>query len=211
MMSVRSVKESQRGETVTVRRRGPTHVFITGVPGSGKTTLGRIFRARGKHSVDGDLSIGMWIDDQGRRVRAPAKIGRGINRWAERRGLTWKCDVKRLLRLLRRNRRRDLFLFGGPTPPCLDVFDRRYWLWVGRRTVEARLRARLRDPGRYHNFGATKSQRTSVVRSLARRDREAAKHNFEFVDASRTPEELYSLIMGSLEGASRRAGRRRGP
>ena len=198
-----------RGPPAKARRGQPAHVFITGVPGSGKTTLARVFLANGKRAIDGDLSIGMWLDGQGRRVRAPPRIGRGINRWAERRGLTWKCDEARLLRLLQRNRDRDLFLFGGPTPPRLDMFDRRVWLKVDAETVQKRLRGRVRDTERYHNFGATESQRASVVRSLSRRDQEAVQNQFEILDASKSPEELFSLITGDLGPAAAGPDRRR--
>ena len=178
-------------------RKQLLHVFIDGGSGTGKTTLARFFKKHGKNAFDGDRCVGKWIDKNGKTVKVQYKeIGKNINKWANRHKLTWTLDKDKFEKLLKANKNKELYLFGGPTPKNLNhFFDKIFWLNADKELILKRIKLRLKDKNSYHKLGETRAQREKIIHKLEAENKDAIKDGYELVDASLTPKKIFEIII----------------
>lgn len=177
------------------------HMFVDGASGTGKTTLARFFNKKGKNAYDGDLVNGKWIDKDGKTVRVPyEKLGKNIVSWAEKHKLTWTLDEEKFNKLLKKNKNKELYLFGGPTPKNTHkIFDKFFWLYADKHLVLKRIKFRIKDKNSYHKNGETKRQRDRILNKLESENKSAKRENYNLVDASLTPKEIFEIITRKVD------------
>ena len=134
-------------------------VWLTGVPGVGKTAVALALRRLGVWAVDvdgdgfrawQDRNIGEWVEDPGVGLRPPD--------WSER---VWLPMVRSRVEDLRIAARGTVVVLAGHVPnegDCLELFD----VVVALRVDDETLTRRLIDrPGR--SFGKTSEVREAVL------------------------------------------------
>ena len=172
------------------------HIRISGPSASGKTTLAKFFKDHKKNAIDGDLYTGMWIDKNGKRVRANyKKLGKNINKWAEDKEFKWVCDEVKLKKLILKNKNKELYIFGGPAPNNpKQFFDKLFWLHANKNLILKRIKLRLKDKSSYHRYGETKKQRDEILRSLKYTNKKIKAEGYIIMDASLKPNEIFDII-----------------
>ncbi|MGC8479467.1 MAG: AAA family ATPase [Candidatus Micrarchaeia archaeon] len=171
------------------------HIFIGGPPGSGKTTLCKYFQEQGKNAYDGDKTVGFFRDKMGKKIKLPPRIGKRVNKWAEKLGLEWTPDMERLKKLINDNRNKEMYLFGGPVPEHMERwFGKRFWLYEDEKLALKRVKRRLNDKNAYHRFGETKEQKDKIVKMVKEDNIWAKKEGYKFIDADMTPIQIFEII-----------------
>ncbi len=135
-------------------------VLVTGVPGSGKTSVAAALTRKGELSLNTDDDPGLcrWLDSSGNAVEYPG--GPDAVDWLNSHRWQWRLD--RLDQLIAQAGPRTLFVCGNEStgegrhqPDALRRFERIYLLDIDRTTMWSRLDA----PGRDHGFGQQDSER----------------------------------------------------
>jgi hypothetical protein len=176
------------GETKT------NHVLVTGLPGSGKSTLCAVFKGRGINAVDADSHSPLLRWGKGEKL-----LERGAPiKWILRNPPMW--DVEKMKELLAKNN--EIYVFGI-APNILRVipsFDRVIYLHGDGALIQNRLRSRTNN-----NFGTTNAQRRFVsaiggFANLLIRTAATVNSSFSIFDASRPPEQLFFEIYSRFGG-----------
>lgn len=160
--------------------------FITGTPGSGKTTIGKILKEKGYKFVDVDHEKGLahWYNKE-----TSQKVKRGSNVDANWYGQhDWNWDRNNLQNLLKNYVDETIFVSGITSNQTndLDLFDKVFLL----KTDEEELRKRMLqrksndNAGPEHVFGWHKTF-----------EEEMLKHGAISIDASQSPKKVVEDIL----------------
>ena len=175
---------------IAAQEKKQYHVLVTGLSGTGKTTLHRLFKDKGIPSIDADESVLRW-------GKSGASLKRGESfRWLLRNRPKW--DVSELKRLMRDND--ELYVFGiAPNMPrtTLRNFDQIIYLKADRKLLKERLQTERDNP-----YGTTRMQRkfVMIVKPMLDFAADAASRvskRFRNVDASKGLEDIFSDIIGN--------------
>lgn len=161
------------------------HVLITGLSATGKTTLSKFFREKGKNAYDVDKVLARWIDKKTGKPKAPTD-----EEWKRLSGIEWEWDRRKLKRLLKQNKEAYLFGSANNTYGLANLFDKVYYLHASKKLILQRLKSEKRD----NDFGRHGTQRKLImswVKPVAERAKEAG---FEFIDASLSPQRIFNII-----------------
>ncbi|WP_439661176.1 AAA family ATPase [Lentzea sp. HUAS TT2] len=117
-------------------------VWVTGVSGSGKSTVCALLRTRGQQAIDADWEgYNHWVDRASGEVVVdpPDPVPAG---WLDRYG--WQISRERVVALTAEALDRDVFLFGGVEneEEVRDLFDAVVCLVIDDETLRERLAGR---------------------------------------------------------------------
>jgi len=166
----------------------PQKILITGLPGSGKSTICAHLLRRGYNAFDADET---FLSFNGKKLPVGASI-----KWILDNLPLW--DEMKVSALMKENMHRDVYVFGvAPNIfNFLSVFDKVYYLDATMETLTYRLGIPRENP-----FGTTVAQRRIVTMFAPVASIMAKIRGFEFVDASLEPEQIFSKIcQGSERG-----------
>ncbi len=190
------------------------HVFISGASSSGKSTLARYFRGRGKNAHDiGELGIGRFVDLEGRVIPRPTG-----ERWQRADDFKWIWDRERLMEVLSENKGHELYLFGGIKDlylkdnktglflldsgksifEFLHLFDRSYYLDIPEEVIKQRVKQRAGE-GVDHDYGNSEAQLASILNNLKPKAEGARNAGFILIDGSLSREKLFDTICNKAE------------
>ncbi|HUQ62237.1 MAG TPA: AAA family ATPase [Acidimicrobiales bacterium] len=172
-------------------------IWLTGVPGAGKSTVRRELVRRGEiaHDADEDGSrvwldraTGLAVDDPGRGRRPPI--------WNERH---WYPIARDRVESLRRSGNHDVVFLAGSVPNELDVwdlFDLVLCLIVDDETLRHRLASRTDN-----DFGKDPAVRDAVLSWNATAAQNYTRFGATLIDATRPLED----VVDDVVAASRRS------
>ncbi len=162
------------------------NVLIFGPSGAGKTYLSKELKKLGLNSVDtdliGPLSSWFFVD---KKVEYNENADKD---WLDNHSFLWDKDY--LKQYLTENP--DSYLLGasGNVFEMLELFDKVYYLDVPEEVQYERLQHESRD----NPMGNTEYQRKSAIAwGHGLRDK-AKQMGIEFLDATKTPREIYELL-----------------
>jgi broad-specificity NMP kinase len=119
-------------------------VFITGSPGSGKTTVRDELRKRGHQAYDGDLDqLAQWYDKETQQpVALPAREVWATEEWRERN--EWKFVRERFQAIAEQSGAAPVFICGsaGNDVEVWDLFSKVIFLNTTEETLRHRLATR---------------------------------------------------------------------
>lgn len=113
-------------------------IYITGVSGSGKSSLARTLRDKGVLAIDIDDGFAQWVNKD---TKLPAEWKAGIgDEWYSVHG--WTCDVEKIKQLLLENK--DIVVVGAAVnqDEYLPLFDKIYFLDVQPDVMITRMKQR---------------------------------------------------------------------
>jgi adenylate kinase family enzyme len=131
-------------------------VHITGVSGSGKSTVASALLARGYSAVDadGDPRLAMWVDAQRNPVAVPVKS----DGWMDRHWWVW--NPRRMDGLIADAGPARLFVCGNAANEnsLRDRFEKQILLVIDEQTMLSR----LDDPSRDNDYGSSPAERAML-------------------------------------------------
>lgn len=172
-------------------------VHVTGIPGSGKSTLRAELERRGYRAVDADEGFCAWFDQEGRVVAELPLSERTPGWYAQHR---WRLLAEPVQELAGACADGLGFLLGvaANAGELSAYFDRGFYLTAGTEVIVARLRGR--DGEAY----ATRFAASASVREWQRAaEQRWTAGGYAPVDASGTPGDVADALIGRL-AASRR-------
>ena len=164
------------------------HVLVTGLSGTGKTTLYELFRNKNIPAADADQMLLKW-GRKGDQIEKGASFG-----WLLKNRPNW--DVKELKELLRDND--EIYVFGialNMPKAAMKNFDQVIYLKAPSRLLKERLKIQRANP-----YGTTKAQRELVMFVKPALDFVASaaalvSKRLRLLDASVTPDRLFLEII----------------
>ncbi|MDB5156685.1 MAG: hypothetical protein JWR50_1392 [Mucilaginibacter sp.] len=160
-------------------------VLIIGPSGSGKTFVAKSLQRAGINAFDADDIEGLsnWYDQNGKKVEAPITAGEAINNhysflWSRRFLVGFLAEFD------------DVYVFGGSgnASSMFDLFDKAYCLKIDPELQKERLRSPLRTTP------LMDANDEGPVIWGAWFEEMAKEKNIPFIDASKTPEQIYQII-----------------
>jgi hypothetical protein len=160
-------------------------VLVFGPSGSGKTFVSKALKNAGINAFDdADIKeLSAWYDKDGNRVAEPATADEAFENH-----YSFLWSKKNLAKFLCQHT--DVYVFGGSGNlfNMLDLFDKVYFLKVERGLQEERiLNSTQRNPAMDNN-------KNGLVIWGDWLEQEAKKYNIPFIDASLTPQQIFSQI-----------------
>lgn len=167
-------------------------ILIMGPPGSGKTYVSSKLQEKGiAQAVDADLipDLGTWVDKKGKKVQFNRNAD---SKWLNEHKFIW--DRKVLEKYLT-DKKDDVYIFGISENiyDLLDLFDIKFYL----KATPKLILQRFSQPGRKNPMGRKPEQLQRIMKSILYYTRKAKKFGFVFIDASKSPEEIYKEILNS--------------
>ena len=164
--------------------------FVTGTPGSGKTTIGKLLQEKGYEFVDSDHAPGLanWYNEESGKV-----VPSNPNADAEwYRHHSWNWDREKLIQLLDSYEEKDVFLCGITSNQTndLDLFDKVFLLTTNREELRTRMLNRRATPDA--------EAIDSVFEWHDVFENEMIKHGAEPIDSNQKTEDIVTEILSSL-------------
>jgi broad-specificity NMP kinase len=156
----------------------PKSILVTGVAGSGKSTVCKELQRRGYKAFDIELMRPLFAMKD--RI-----TGRTVSIWDNTdlelvKRLDWLCDGKKLGKLVRRNRRGVVFYCGiaSNLDGLVPLFDKVLLLRCSREVLGKRLRARTTN-----DFGSDPKVRRWLLDSKTKWEGDILEHGAVAIDA----------------------------
>lgn len=164
-------------------------VLVFGPSGAGKTYISRALHKRGIHAFDDTDIPGLssWYDRHGQKIAGPDSADEALNN-----GYAFLWSKRYLAKFLRPLS--EVYVFGGSGNifDMLDLFDRAYFLDIPPRLQIERIQ---KAADRNRQMDISKEGITIWGQWLRE---EAQRRQIPFLDARLSPDQIYSIISGSL-------------
>ena len=164
--------------------------FITGTPGSGKTTIGKLLHEKGYEFVDSDHVPGLanWHNKETGEIVPPNP--KDDAQWYKHH--SWNWDREKLKQLLDSYGEKNIFLCGITSNQTndLDLFDKVFLLT----TNPDKLRTRMLN----RREGADIESIDTVFEWHESFEKEMIKHGAISIDSSQEPENIVTEILSSI-------------
>ncbi|MDY0097469.1 MAG: AAA family ATPase [Candidatus Dojkabacteria bacterium] len=164
--------------------------FITGTPGSGKTTIGKLLQEKGYAFVDSDHAPGLanWYNDAIGEV-VPSNTKEDAEWYRHH---SWNWDREELKKLLDAYKEKDVFLCGITSNQTndLDLFDKVFLLTANQDELRTRMLNRRTT--------ANAETIEGVFEWHDVFEKEMIKHGAEPIDSTQDPGDIVNEILSSL-------------
>lgn len=164
--------------------------FITGTPGSGKTTIGEILQKKGYQFIDTDHAPGLanWYNDEGGNIVSSNHKKYAL--WYKKH--SWNWDRKKLEQLLESYGEKDIFLCGITSNQTedLDLFDKVFLLTTNVDELRTRMLSRSES--------ADIESIETVFEWHDSFEKEMIKHGAISVDSSQEPRDIVTEILSHV-------------
>ena len=164
-------------------------IYITGISGVGKTSIGKELQSRGYTVLDidlYDLGLCLWKDkNTGEKVR---RKGEG-KEWLD--SHEWVCDGEKLKKLIQESAQDVIFAVGitSNQHEYLDFFDNVLLLKCSEETFLNRIESRTDN-----TYGKEKSEREQILRFYKKFEENLIKNNAIVIDAEKSVSEIADFI-----------------
>jgi hypothetical protein len=118
--------------------------LITGIAGSGKSSVAQVLISNGYHAVDADASYSHWLDLK--TGESYASRPRKTKDWANY--FEWVWQESKILEVIGNQQHKALFICGmsGNQANFYRLFDKIFLLKADPATISYRLKARVNNP-----------------------------------------------------------------
>lgn len=166
-------------------------ILVTGVAGSGKSTVCRELRRRGYSAYDIENTAGLFTFVNKSTGKAAEDYGYDDPAWFERH--VWMCDREKLQSLMLANQHGPAFYCGiaGNLDDLLDLFDSVFLLRVGEDTLRRRLSGRRAD-----DFGRSRAIQNWLLSWKEEWEDRMRQLGAQLIDADRDIGEVVDEIIG---------------
>ena len=167
-------------------------IFITGVPGSGKSAVERLLRKMGYESYDAD-SIGAAYNIQsGAVVKVPPAEER-TPEWFQ--AHQWRVQRERVEQLEQASRAKPIFICGTASneEELWDLFDQVFILRIDEQTLRQRLHSRVDN-----DYGKNEHELQEILDKHKASARKFSLPKVTAVDATQPLEAVVSEILGGI-------------
>lgn len=164
-------------------------IYITGVSGSGKSSIARYLRDKGVFAVDIDDEFAQWVN---KNTKQPGDWNHErSDEWYSQHG--WTCNIEKLKQLLSENE--NIVVVGAAVnqDEYLLFFDKIYFLDVPPETMIARMIERTDNP-----FGKNTVEQNRVILWQKSYGKEMREKGAISIDAEGTLEEIAKIIIANL-------------
>ncbi len=167
----------------------PTHILVTGVAGTGKSTLAETLKQKNIPCIDGDYDEGIayWKHKKtGKKVTDIHSIYGISVRFYE-----WLWDIEKMREFLG-NSPEPIIVCGTADnkSEAYPLFERIVFLTAGEETLNFRLKTRQNN-----SFGKLASHRKTAIKDNAESVSHATENGFEIIDTSKlSPEQLVEYV-----------------
>jgi hypothetical protein len=162
--------------------------LIVGPSGSGKSYVSRKISEMGVNAFDADAVEGLcgWFDKDGKIANFSFDADR---EFLENHSFLWNREF---LKDYLESHTEEMYLFGLSENvfDMLDLFDKAYYFFVPDEEIEKRLSSEERD----NPFGKSEVQKQIILEFKRELDERARQLGLEFIDSTKSPEEVYALI-----------------
>jgi thymidylate kinase len=172
----------------------PKIYIVTGISGSGKTTVARVLNERREIAFDSKINAGLYnfVDETGNVSRE--------QRWNDsdwRAKYKWSLNRKMLETLIMQNKSaKQLFLCGRANIyQYWDIADKIFLLKVNASTLQKRLNNESRD----NQFAKDTSTQRKLIENLESIQQNLIKHGAIVIDAERDIDHVVRQILNEAE------------
>jgi shikimate kinase len=182
-------------------------VYITGVPGSGKSTVCAELQACGYASVDADDAIGAWVvRETGETLQSPPAFEARTPEFYEQHD--WRYQADKAERLAASYATMACFMggCGGGEDEISHLFAKAFFLHVGADELRHRLLTRTNGPFANASHAVRAAQVERVLPRLAALEETWLRHGFEMVSSMQPLTDVVEDILlrcGLPPGASK--------
>src|SRR5688500_13609011 len=171
-------------------------IYITGISGSGKTSVWEELAKRGyeAHEADNSLSA-FYHNETGEKLTGFIPVAVRTPEWRTRH--TWKMSKDKLLELKKHSGDRPIFVCGvaANENDCLDVFDKVFALSIDEATLRQRITARTNS-----DFGKAEGEMEILVEWQQTAEEDYRQVGAHIVNALRPLADVVDEIVADIEG-----------
>ena len=164
-------------------------IYITGVSGTGKSSIARSLRTKGIVAIDIDDDLSKWIHKvTGQSVEWEPGMS---DEWYEFHG--WRCDIEKLKQLLSENKNIVVVGAAANQEDYLSLFDKIYFLQATPETIVARITARSDN-----DFGKHPAEQARLLDWQKTYVQEMKDKGAIQLDAEKPLEELVEIVASNF-------------